>query len=442
MDNMKLLRKYEKITRKILKASMIHPDILSRNFEHFIMFRMVRDFDKIGVGVAYSLNNPIVTCPCIIPREAITLAQYIFERLGYRADSVYISSNRFYLSYRPHGRREIYAVGECTSLDATISKYRKLLGDRIVFYNQFTGYKAENFKNFLEYIYEGLSLASKYINIVSQDKLNSLVNIINNLSDARAVIYPRELHGLEKVRFHYDGRELIFLELDGKMVMLENTPFKLDLDEILWLPDRYLHILYNEQVAKSYHEKYLKIKEEEEQKRKRVSEIWDKLLPKKLTYIVVEDLEDLRIILEDNAVKIEGEKIASLIKIIADYCEKIYLVSKYYNNYHISYVSIGKSYKHPLKLLYLLRLLHLEGIGAHIVRRRIDVESLPSLALRLTIPIYSKICRKPFLIILVPRRDMEVKYPCEVKVEDGYVISLDREMFLKTLGGGGGGGGV
>jgi|GEM_PF-4601416 len=38
----------------------------------------------------------------------------------------------------------------------------------------------------------------------------------------------------------------------------------------------------------------------------------------------------------------------------------------------------------------------------------------------------------PYAIIVKPRKDLKIKYPCEVRMEDGAIIVIDRERVEKV----------
>jgi len=109
-----------------------------------------------------------------------------------------------------------------------------------------------------------------------------------------------------------------------------------------------------------------------------------------------------------------------------------------YDGLHYSYVGLGTSYKHPLRILYLLRLLEDEGVEARIVGRKVDVKSLPRIAVRIDRWIYprSRMATRPLCLILVPKRGLKIEYPCEIGFEYGCIVAVDRGILSKAFGGG------
>ncbi|MEM1737717.1 MAG: hypothetical protein QXN99_02940, partial [Nitrososphaerota archaeon] len=78
---------------------------------------------------------------------------------------------------------------------------------------------------------------------------------------------------------------------------------------------------------------------------------------------------------------------------------------------------------HPIKLLYLVRRAMDAGLGEARIARIRGVKGRGVFLYNVYPPAILDI----YAIIVKPRRDLEIKYPCEVKIEDGAIIVIDRE---------------
>jgi hypothetical protein len=195
------------------------------------------------------------------------------------------------------------------------------------------------------------------------------------------------------------------------------------------------YILYGGEIAGKILEESIREMEEIKEKERKIAEAWSRLLDKRRNHYVEIGLDELRQVLASNGFENSEE----IVEVAERYCEKVYLVDELYNNVCYSYVGAGRSFRHPLRLLYLLRILEDRGVQARIATRGFNEESLPRIAVRIDRAVYSRVSEHgiipSFFIILVPRRDLKVEYRCDVKIEDGYVVSVDLEGLSEALRG-------
>jgi len=138
-------------------------------------------------------------------------------------------------------------------------------------------------------------------------------------------------------------------------------------------------------------------------------------------------------ILSEDIVKISFEKLLRIIEIIDvqedkreivekvrklnDYCD-LYLI----NDSHLR--SIGQSIHYPLKMLYLSRLASEYGLDGEIVEKSMGYGKGRR---------YVRLVRD-FLyyhgfwsLVAKPSKNLKVKYPCDARIEDGFLVIVDRE---------------
>jgi hypothetical protein len=195
------------------------------------------------------------------------------------------------------------------------------------------------------------------------------------------------------------------------------------------------YILYNGEFARKVLEECVRKMEEAREKEKRFEETWKNIMNRRRDHYVEIGLDELEQVLASNGF----ENLQDIVEVAERYCEKVYLVDELYNNVCYSYVGAGRSFRHPLRLLHLLRVLEDRGVQARIARRDFDEESLPRIAVRIDRVVYSKVDEHgiipSFFIILLPRRGLKAEYQCDVRLEDGYVVSVDRKALSEVLRG-------
>ena len=423
-----LLKKYERISTRILKASRIHPDIITRSQRYLITLKALKMFNMLGVNVELRLPEGAKAIH-IIPVEAISLAEHVYASLGLKAISIYWKAGRVYLGYVIDDIVELYVVGECMALE---TEGKEALGEpRVV--SGFRGYPPDRVIALLEKMYQNYKMAERYFNMpLVVDGLRKIPEIVERLRDAILVIRwdDRLTNGRS---FYHNDRKLISIEVGGERFVAESTGNSIFEDYLLRECEFY-YILYAGEVAEKKLQEYLEEKSRAEAMERKMVEAWDKVMARYRDNHVEVTPEELSILLPERDFK----DVEKFVEFLRRSCEKIYLVDYMYDGVHYSYVGLGKSYRYPLRILYLLRLLEDFGIEAHIVGRKVGVESLPSIAVRIDRWIYprSRTGYRPLCLILVPKRDLEIDYPCEVRAEDGCIVAIDGRMLSKALGGG------
>jgi hypothetical protein len=166
--------------------------------------------------------------------------------------------------------------------------------------------------------------------------------------------------------------------------------------------------------------------------------LWSRILDRCTDYTVRVSIDELEDILS-LSFREEYEKI---VRVVKEYCDldNIYLVYAYevyaYGRGRDTYVIAEINPRLPLKMLYVLRMMRDEGIDADIVRRKIAGMPAPRLAIRIgMVEAYTGNFRRSTNILVIPRRDVRVEYPCDVKVEDGHIAVIDRKALEDALRG-------
>jgi hypothetical protein len=433
MDIEKLIRKYERDVKRILKASRIYPDMVTRYQIYFVTFKALKMLESVVVDVELTL--PVgANVAMFIPREALSLADHIYRSLGLKPSLAYIYESRVYLRYDIDNLVPLYAVTDCTIPDV-----KSILGDVESFYG-IHGYKPENVSKYLLYLLENYRDAQMLFNIrIVEEGLREIPILLGKLEGASAVVrdgvwtYEKAKKKLYQGRLlvEFGSEEFIAEPIDshphgGKSLFIHNALTIHGMD----------YILYSGEVAGKILEESIRKMEEITEREKRIEETWRSIMDRRRDHYVEISLDELEQVLDSNGFENSEE----IVEVAERYCEKVYLVDELYNNVCYSYVGAGRSFRHPLRLLYLLRILEDRGVQARIATRGFNEESLPRIAVRIDRAVYSRVSehgRIPsFFIILLPRRDLEIEYRCDVRIEDGYVVSVDLEGLSEALGGG------
>jgi len=369
-----------------------------------------------------------------IPREALSLADHIYRSLGLKPSLAYIHESRVYLRYDIDNLVPLYAVTDCTIPDV-----KSVLGDVESFYG-IQGYKPENVSKYLLYLLENYRDAQTLLNIrIVEEGLREIPILLGKLEGASAVVRDGVWTYEKAKKELYQGRLLV--EFGSEEFIAEPTDPHPHGEKSLFIYNALTihgidYILYSGEVAGKILEESIRKMEEVKERERKIAEAWSRLLDKRRNHYVEIGLDELRQVLDSNGFENSEE----IVEVAERYCEKVYLVDELYNNVCYSYVGAGRSFRHSLRLLYLLRILEDRGVQARIARRNFGEESLPKIAVRIDRVVYSRVDehgRVPsFFIILVPRRDLEIEYKCDVRIEDGYVVSVDLEGLSEALGGG------
>jgi hypothetical protein len=432
MDIERLVEKYERIVKRILKASRIYPDMVTRYQIYFVTLKALKMFESVGVDVELRLPAG-ANVAMFIPREAISLADRVYRSLGLKPSSAFIHESRIYLRFDIDNLVPLYAVTDCTMPDI-----KSILGDVESFYG-IHGYKPENVSRYLLYLLENYRDAQTLFNIrIVEEGLREIPILLRKLEEASAVVrdgvwvYQKAKRNLYKglVLVEFGSEEFIAEPIDShphgeKSLFIHNALTIHGID----------YILYSGEVAGKVLEECVRKMEEIKEREKKIEETWRNILNRRRDHYVEISLDELKQVLASN----EFENLEDIVEVAERYCEKVYLVDELYNNVCYSYVGAGRSFRHPLRLLYLLRILEDRGVQARIARRDFNEESLPRIAVRIDRVVYSKVDEHgilpSFFIILVPRRDLEIEYRCDVRIEDGYVVSVDRKALSEALRG-------
>ncbi|MCL7384445.1 MAG: hypothetical protein LZ174_09180 [Thaumarchaeota archaeon] len=135
-------------------------------------------------------------------------------------------------------------------------------------------------------------------------------------------------------------------------------------------------------------------------------------------------------ILSEDIVKISFEKLLRIIDIqgdkpdivekvgkIHDYCE-IYLI----DDSHLR--TVGQSIHHPLRMLYLSRIARENGLDGEVVEKCRGYGKG-----RRYVMLVRDLCfyHGFWSLVAKPSKNLKVKYPCDARIEDGFLVIVDRE---------------
>jgi hypothetical protein len=135
-------------------------------------------------------------------------------------------------------------------------------------------------------------------------------------------------------------------------------------------------------------------------------------------------------VLSKDTVKITFEKLLQIIDIQGDKPEIVEKVGKL-NDYCDLYLidsshirTIGQSIHHPLRMLYLSRIVRENGLDGEVVEKCMGYRKGQR---------YVRLVRD-FLyyygfwsLVAKPKKNLKVKYPCDARIEDGFLVIVDRE---------------
>ena len=195
--------------------------------------------------------------------------------------------------------------------------------------------------------------------------------------------------------------------------------------------DRIFYCVLGEDEADGIEERYRAEVEGVAERSRLMEGVWRGILEKgMISYDLVRvRLEDLGRLLEAT----EHERRDRILRALEELCDpEIYLQADKYGM-HEPYRGAGLSAYYPLRALYLVRRLRDKGFsGARIVKRVSRVRGLPSLLVSIDESIY--IPRSGHWKILVkPRRDLRVEYPCEARWDGGSIVVVDGNMLEGAL---------
>jgi hypothetical protein len=429
-----LIRKCERDVEGILNASRIFPQILQYASQHISRLNLLRMLRNAGVaevsrvpGDAKLLLN--------IPVDVLEFVKRVYDATGLKARDIYVSGDTVY----------VYYVGGSASLAVPLKSVVECedIGEPEEIYGMI-GYRKEKLIESIQHMIDRLSISMNYIDsIYIKDYLDSLEMILGRLSREDAIGAVKSIDGDVKVveswiRF-WGSRSLFNYVLDyhGRMLLAEQVTSlsTYNQGELKRLSLNY--IIYGEDTARKALEEHLREKREAEERKWRMEALWSRILDRCTNYAVRVSIDELEDILSLSfSFREEYEK---MVRVVKEYCDpdNIYLVYAYevyaYGRCRDTYVIAGISPRLPLKMLYVLRMMRDEGIDADIVRREMAGIPAPRLAIRIGMVEAHNFRRMNILVI--PRKDVRVEYPCDVKVEDGHIAVIDRKALEDALRG-------
>jgi hypothetical protein len=414
-----LQRKIEKRIERAIKACRINPRLLDQVSTLTEQLRVLRVLSNAGVSyISYDIPLNAVYIQPPLPVELTEFYRKMRVE-GVQTGGAYRIGEKAYVRISSL-RGEPYAI-------INVSEPIDPLGEPDMDYNGLKMYSVERFKEYIEW-------CKKYIREV--------------LSEIYGFNPENRISEFEKVMPRGDELGYIWIPCQTKTYYYHHDRYDIIGDEGLRSMGlkvvRMLYLTYSEWVTHKRDVEgcrmlvaVIKPEKAEEVESRRFREMEeDNLRSSRLREIIEEGILKEAIeegILSEDIVKISFEKLLRIIEIIDvqedkreivekvrklnDYCD-LYLI----NDSHLR--SIGQSIHYPLKMLYLSRLASEYGLDGEIVEKSMGYGKGRR---------YVRLVRD-FLyyhgfwsLVAKPSKNLKVKYPCDARIEDGFLVIVDRE---------------
>ena len=421
----RVLREYERLLERGVKASRIFPELLSRCERVVERYRTLKRAMEAGVReIACDVEAKLVNHP--YPPEVLRVVEAVGEGRWFPSVSkgdgvayVFLFSTDYPRSY--------YAV-------VPYREWPDPLGEPDLDLDGVKAFSVEKFMGYLDRCLEYSRLAR----FCWYDPENALAELSNEVEEVKRLVerscYVLHL-GTVIGGYYGNGYYVVGDErLRSKGVrVVKVLSFSFPFEWIEKRGEKYFYCVVPEDEAREIEREHRAYVEREKMKERRLEEIWNGILERgritdKLVKVSLEDLE--RIFEAFNRAGYE-----KVMKVIRELCdpEEIYLQRQDYNS---PYKNAGLSPFHPLGMLYLVRKFRDLGLEKANVFKKMDydVRGTPSLLVWTDEGFFPP--REGYWQILVkPRKDLKIEYPCEARWEDGNIVIIDEDGFEKVLAG-------
>lgn len=417
----RVLREYERLLEKGVRASRIFPELLSRCERIVDRYRMLKEAMEVGVKeVAYNVEAKGVNHP--YPPEVLRVGKAVgggrwFPSVD-KGDGI-----AYVFLFRTDYPRNYYAV-------VPYREWPDLLGEPDLDLDGVKAFSVERFIGYLDRCWEYCRLAR----FCWYEPEKALAELSETLEEAkRRVEESSYVIPLATIGGYYRGHYVIEDErLRSRGVRaVKALPFSFPFEWIEKYGEKIFYCVVPEDDGREIEEEYRAYIEVERVRERRLEELWNEIMEKgkvsdKLVKVGLEDLERIF-----EAINRSGYE--EVMKAIRELCDpdEIYLQRQGYNS---PYRNAGLSPFHPVGMLYIVRRFRELGLGRASVFKKADrkIRNTPSLLVSTDEGFFPP--KGGYWQILVkPKRGLEIEYPCEARWEDGNIVIIDRKRVEEAL---------
>jgi hypothetical protein len=413
-----LQHKIEKRIEKAIKACRINPRLLDQVSTLTEQLRILRVLSDTGVSyISYDIPLNAVYIQPPLPVELTEFYRKMRVE-GVQTGGAYRIGEKAYVRISSL-RREPYAI-------INVSEPIDPLGEPDMDYNGLRMYSVERFRQYIEWCREYIEkVLSKIRGFNPEAHISELEKIMPRGDELGYIWIPCQT----KTYYYYQSRYDIIRD-EGLRSMGLKVVRTLYLTYSEWVTLRrgeegckMLVAIIEPEKAGEIESRWLREEEEKNLKNSRLKEIIEEGNVKEAIEggilsgdVVKISFEKLLQIIEIIDVQEDKREIVEKIGKIHDYCE-LYLI----NESHLR--SIGQSIHYPLKMLYLSRLASEYGLDGEIVEKCRGHGKGRYVRLVRDLLYYYGF----WSLVAKPKKNLKVKYPCDAKVEDGFLVVIDRE---------------
>ncbi|MEM4497849.1 MAG: hypothetical protein QW692_03365 [Nitrososphaerota archaeon] len=405
-----LIREHEGRLRRIVEASRILPELLVHAEDVYARLRGLCMLRDAGVReIALDPEGESVREP--YPDEVLEIMPILRSFPTWYPSVVRGSDGRAYVHIYSNAHRACYAV-------VGVGEWPRLRPEPDIEYRGLKAYSGEAVIGYLEACknYMVKSYAAIYGSRFPAWDADRIISELR-MDDAEAYMILDSDEGIYSLHDDWrvlKGSSLADFTSRGIIVVrrINRGPFSSE-----WIG--HIYALYPDDVQRRVLEEYRRMRDEDEESRRRIGEDWKRIAEemggKAFLRISADRLEEaLKGVVHQSTRK-------SIMMLIREYCDpdEIYLVRICSGALKLE----RRSPYHPIKLLYLVRRAMDAGLGEVRIARIRGVKGRGVFLYNVYPPVILDI----YAIIVKPRRDLEIKYPCDVRMEDGAIIVIDRE---------------
>jgi len=416
-----LQRKVEKRIERAVKACRINPRLIDQVRTLTEQLRVLKALSNTGVSyISYDRPLNAVNIQPPFPRELTEFYRKMRVE-DVQTGGAYRIGEKAYVRISSL-RREPYAI-------INVSEPIDPLGEPDMDYNGLKMYSVERFRQYIEWCREYIEeVLSKIHGFNPEAHISELEKIMPRGDELGYIWIPCQTN---TYYYYHEYNRYDIIGDEGLRFMGLKVA-------------RTLYLTYSEWVTHKRDEggcrmlvAVIKPEKTEEVESRRVREMEERdLRNSRLREIIEEGNLKEAIeggILSGDIVKITFEKLLRIIEIIDvqedkreivekvgklnDYCD-LYLI----NDSHLR--TIGQSIHYPLKMLYLSRLASDCGLDGEVVEKcRGHGKGQRYVRLVRDLLYYYGF----WSLVAKPKKNLKVKYPCDAKIEDGFLVVIDRE---------------
>jgi len=404
-----LQRKIEKRIERAIKACRINPRLIDQVRTLTEQLRVLKVLSDTGVSYI-SYDRPL-NAVYIQPPFPIELLEF-YKRVKVENVDVggaYRLQQNAYIRIQLL-RGELYAI-------INISEPIDPLGEPDMDYNGLKMYSVERFKEYVEWCKKYIrEVLSEIYEFNPENRISEFEKVMPRGDELGYIWIPCQT---KTYYYYHEHNRYDIIGDEGLRSMGLKVVRTLRLTYSEWVTQRrdeggcrMLVAVIKPEKAEEVESRRLKEMEENNLRNSRLKEIIEEgMVSGDVVKISLEKL--LRI------VDVQGGKPEILEKVrkIHDYCD-LYLI----NDSHLR--TIGQSIYHPLRMLYLSRIARENGLDGEVVEKCMGHGKGQR---------YVRLVRDLLYyygywsLVAKPSKNLKVKYPCDARVEDGFLVIVDRE---------------